>query len=249
MDFDTVAAVSNELKLLVSSMRGNVDTMNRYFSADKFSEAGVLDSLNGTQMDCDKLIRLFNDVIDLSSEKLDDVMMSYEFANFSLILKCVVENMSESFPRHKVHLLDKVVNPYIVCDVEKITRIFMSLIINAIKHAEGAAEMFIAVSDNKKGLNILFRDNGKGTSDYMTGKMPKSPVNSSDNFNLVDSGLGMVIVWKFVEFHGGTITLTEGDEWNTFDITLPYNHDKSTSPTRNIQRVKTLDQIIQLELA
>ena len=115
----------------------------------------------------------------------------------------------------------------IVFDPEKMKRVFINLIENSIEAMDGFDDKEIEInvdgsSEPKEGslYSIYFSDSGKGISkkDWQTVFSSKYTTKSDH------SGLGLSIVKKIVEDHGGRVTIIEGKRHKTtFFIELPQN--------------------------
>ncbi len=106
----------------------------------------------------------------------------------------------------------------ITADQDLLHRVLMNLIINAIQAIPEEGKIIIHVSEEKNGYNILINDTGIGISDENLNKIFNPFFTTKEK----GSGLGLPIVRKIIEGHGGTINIesTEG-EGTTVVLHLP----------------------------
>ena len=108
--------------------------------------------------------------------------------------------------------------PKLKVDYDKIMRVFINLIRNAIDAmpSEGTLEIKSAISNDN--VEIAFKDNGTGIAEEI---LPKifSPLFTTKAQGM---GFGLAICKRYIEAHQGkiTVTSTEG-EGATFMVTLP----------------------------
>ena len=116
--------------------------------------------------------------------------------------------------------------PLVDIDRTRVTQVVQNLVENAIHHSPTDAEISIAVDQAQDGetVTISVSNDGEG--------IPKEDIEHIfDQFYRVDTsrtratggaGLGLTIVKRLVEAHGGTVTVASGnDQGATFTVQLP----------------------------
>ncbi len=116
--------------------------------------------------------------------------------------------------------------PLVDIDRTRMTQVVQNLVENAIHHSPADAEICIAVDQAQDGetVTISVSNDGEG--------IPEEDIaHIFDQFYRVDTsrtratggaGLGLTIVKRLVEAHGGTVTVTSGnDQGATFTVQLP----------------------------
>lgn len=109
-------------------------------------------------------------------------------------------------------------------DREQFQRVFENIINNTMKHNEQGGRIFVALFEESQSVDIIIGDDGCGIPDemresifhpFVVGEKARTQNNGS--------GLGMSIVEKIVQLHGGTIQLLEKGAYNlstAYRITL-----------------------------
>lgn len=117
-------------------------------------------------------------------------------------------------------------------DGDKLSQVFLNLILNAIDILPPAGEIRIDIAAEPHGLEIRVSDNGPGIPDSVRGRI-FSPFYSAKEGG---TGLGLSISQKIVESHGGTLVLADGVAHGAcFLISLP-------SPDNSGTRLTTLPE-------
>ena len=114
----------------------------------------------------------------------------------------------------------------VFADASLLKRVFQNLISNAIRYTPNG-EIVVAATlagphgDAQGGVDCWVADNGAGISDDMLDSVFNK--GESDPDNAEGNGLGLAIVKRFVEAHGGTVSVASThSKGSTFRLTLPY---------------------------
>jgi CheY-like chemotaxis protein/anti-sigma regulatory factor (Ser/Thr protein kinase) len=171
------------------------------------------------------LLSLINDILDLS--KVEAGQMDLELGTFSLAeaLDNGLTMIRERAGNHGIGLsldMDPSLD-VIEADERKVKQIVFNLLSNAVKFTPdgGAVDVSARIVDG--GVQVAVHDSGIGIS-------PEDQAHVFDEFRQVGqserrqegTGLGLALVKRFVELHGGEITLeSELGVGSTFAFTLP----------------------------
>ena len=112
----------------------------------------------------------------------------------------------------------------IACDPEKIERIVLNLISNAVKFSNKCEEILIEIKNKEDFIEISVKDNGIGIEknhlDMIFDRYKQ--VDKSLSRNAEGAGLGLSIVKSIVELHGGSISVeSEYGKGSKFTVFLP----------------------------
>lgn len=113
-------------------------------------------------------------------------------------------------------------NNKIVCDPERLQQAFLNIILNAIQAMHEGGELTVFTqeldADGFLGVQIGFSDTGEGMSnDSMENVFEPFFTTKTDG-----TGLGLVVVRKIIELHGGEISIeSEKKKGSTILLTLP----------------------------
>jgi signal transduction histidine kinase len=107
--------------------------------------------------------------------------------------------------------------------------VFYNLLVNGCQAtASGSGEIDVRLREIPGGVEVTVRDNGEGIPERIRDKIFE-PFVSYGKEN--GTGLGLTIVQKILEDHGGTIALADTIQGNTtFRITIPLSQSAEDTP-------------------
>ena len=224
MQKEFVANVSHELKTPLTSIKSYTETLGSGMVEDKETERQFLSVI---ESEVNRMSDLVTDLLQLSA--LDMKRTKLDFRKYSVdeLVEKTLEKLDIA-AREKNHMLtSNVTYPgKAVFDYEKIQRVLINIVSNAIKYTEPGGK--INVSAEKKDGNIVFTitDNGMG--------IPSKDLSRIfDRFYRVDkarsrkmggTGLGLAIAREIISAHGGEIDIQSVENKGTeVTISIPLN--------------------------
>lgn len=152
------------------------------------------------------LLRLINDVLDISSIEAGTIKLSIETIN---IYKCITENIDLLQTLIDSKKLEVVNNLNDRGDIHRINQIIINILSNAIKYNKTHGSIIISGSEEEDHVIISIKDTGIGISpDYM-GRLfipfDRLDINSD---NVEGTGLGLALCKSLIEKMGGSINIT-----------------------------------------
>ena len=110
-------------------------------------------------------------------------------------------------------------------DMEKMERIILNLISNAVKFRKSKeGQIIISITHNDEFVNIRVNDNGIGISKDNIEKIFEKYVRLNDERSIIKegTGIGLSLVKSLVNLHCGEITVdSEIGKWTEFNIKIP----------------------------
>lgn len=218
--------LSHELKTPLNIIFSTTQLLSLYSNNENFNSNKIDNHLGIMKQNCYRLLRLVNNLIDMT--EIDSGYLKINLQNEDIVK--IVEDITLSTAEYvesnsRTIIFDTEIEEKIIAfDPEKIERIILNLISNAIKFTKPNDEILVNIYDKKKSICISVRDTGKG--------IPKEKQEIIfERFRQVDnllsrshegSGIGLSLVKSLVEMHEGSIyvnsTIGEGTE---FIIELP----------------------------
>lgn len=123
-------------------------------------------------------------------------------------------------------------------DDQKMGKILDNLISNAIKYSSNNCNIHIELKCGKKNWSLLVKDNGIGISKKDQRQLFKEFFrgNNAINSKIVGSGMGLLLVKKYVTMHAGKISCeSEENKGSAFQIIIPYKSIPNNSILTDIQ--------------
>ena len=205
------------------------------------------------------LLRLINDILDLSKIEAGKMELSLEELNIVDTIKSVLSTAVGLVKDKPVKLLTEIATtlPTVRADPMRIRQILLNLISNASKFTdEGSVTVSAEVQTSSTGfpeMIISVIDTGPGISIEDQGKLflAFSQVDSSPTRKTGGTGLGLSICQRLVDLHGGKIGVKSAvGKGSTFYFTLPIFQqpilDSIPGETRIILCVVSDPQIVNL---
>jgi CheY-like chemotaxis protein/anti-sigma regulatory factor (Ser/Thr protein kinase) len=172
------------------------------------------------------LLSLINDILDLS--KVEAGRMELELGTFSLpeALENGLTMIRERAGNHGI-ALSLEVDPEIAvveADERKVKQIVFNLLSNAVKFTPDGGSVDVTARIIDGGVTIAVRDTGIGIASDEQDQVFEEFRQAGQSMQRAEgTGLGLALVKRFVELHGGQITLeSEVGVGSTFTFSLPH---------------------------
>jgi Signal transduction histidine kinase len=207
-----LANMSHEIRTPINGILGMVQLT---LMADDL-QADYRDNLITAKNCADNLLRLINDILDISKLEAGKYKIKEENTD---IKSAIEETVAAHVPQatNKGIALDlsfgNNIPKMVRADGQRIQQVLNCLLSNAIKFtSDGGVRVKIAAIDDKEDmikLRIAVADTGIGISDANMGKLfiRFSQVDASDTRKYGGSGLGLVISKQIIELMNGTISV------------------------------------------
>ncbi|MEK4051601.1 MULTISPECIES: cell wall metabolism sensor histidine kinase WalK [Bacillus] len=224
-----VANVSHELRTPLTTMRSYLEALAEGAIGDKELAPRFL---SVTQNETERMIRLVNDLLQLSKFDSKDYQFNREWTNFIRFISLVIDRFEMTKEQHVEFIRNLPQREiYVEIDQDKITQVLDNIISNAMKYSpEGGHITFTVDLDEENGL-VLFsvKDEGIGIPKKDMDKIFERfyRVDKARTRKLGGTGLGLAIAKEMVQAHGGDIWADsiEG-KGTTVTFTLPYNEEQ-----------------------
>ena len=171
-----------------------------------------------------RMNRLVKNLLDLSALELTETCQAEHFS-FNELAREVMEDFQPLMQERDIHCLVQLDDPLnLVADQEKIKRMLINLVDNAIKYNRPGGEIRLRAERRDGTCIITLFNTGPGVPAEDRERVFEQfyRVEKSRATALGGSGLGLTIVRRIVELHGGTVTLqSKPGEWTQFDVVLP----------------------------
>ncbi len=196
---------------------------------DQSTRAQYVDIIQNSS---DNLLKLINDIIELSKIETADFQLIYQTFTIEQLfseLKPIVLNEQRKHNRTEIQIIydNKIGNKTIISDPRRIKQLLINLIVNALKFTEKGT-VTIETSLNKGGLlEFSVIDTGIGIKPEDLPKIFDRFVKFDHNgSNKEGSGIGLTLVQHIVELLKGEISVvSEENNGSTFRISIPVSSD------------------------
>ncbi len=223
-----ISTVSHELRTPLTSIKGALGLLMAGVSGDLPKR--MQEMLNIAHNNCDRLVRLINDILDIEKIAAGKMEFRMEALDLVEVLKQAVdanraygENLNVSMK------LDVCPDEALVLgDQDRLQQVLANLLSNAAKFSPTGGEVLIRCIQTGEGSSIGYRveviDHGSGIPDDFRDKLFKrfSQVDTSDIRQKGGTGLGLSICRAIIDYHKGEIDfISKVNEGATFYFELP----------------------------
>lgn len=204
------------------------------------------------KQNCYRLVRLINNLIDITKIDAGYFQVSLKNRNIVDIVEVITLSVAEYIENNGVNLIfdTDVEEKFIACDPDKIERIMLNLLSNALKFTEYGGNIWVNMYDKGDKILISVKDDGIGIPEEKQKSIFDRfiQVDKSLSRNREGSGIGLSIVKSLVKMHGGNIDIiSKWGKGSEFIIKLPNrrvqeNKKRSSSnsylESNKIERIK-----------
>ncbi|WP_417217102.1 ATP-binding protein [Alcanivorax sp.] len=210
-------AVSHELRTPVARLRFGLEMLADIESAELRRE-----KLNAMDLDIEQLDQLIDEI--LTYARLEQGTPNIEFQ--PVVIGELCEQLRDELETIRDETVITVINPYPTLEVEAeeryLHRVLQNLVTNALRYAK--ARIVMRVEENEDLVVIHVDDDGPGIPEHERERVfkPFARLDKSRHRASGGYGLGLSIVKRIVDWHGGEIRVEESPEGGArFTVSLP----------------------------
>jgi signal transduction histidine kinase len=218
---ELLATVSHDLKQPLMVIKGYVDIMQ---AKDLIADEGTIYAdrvLRAT----DNMRHLIDDLLDLAYIE-SGMKLNITPVDLGALVQEACAGLEKSVKENEITLAFDLPEDKVLAraDRHRAAQIASNLISNAVKYTLAGGNVMVRIAANEKFATISVQDDGLGISPgdlpYIFEKFYR--VRNEETAGIEGTGMGLAIVKRLVEEHGGEITVTsEEGEGSTFSFTLP----------------------------
>ncbi len=178
----------------------------------------------------ERLIGLISDLLDVEKIRSGKMMIDKEAVHLDECFQACIEALLPTAESRGVKLLVDETSLVVSGDANKIDRVVINLVGNAIKYSKSGDQVTVNAQADGDLVTVTISDEGAGIPEDQLDKVFERfhQVRSEDGST--GSGLGLTICRAFVELHGGKIWAERRESRGTkFCFTLPKLGDKTVA--------------------
>lgn len=218
---DMLVYLAHDLKTPLTSVIGYLTLLNDETDISEENRAKYTAvALDRSQ----RLEELINEFFDITRFSLTTLTLEAQRIDLSLMLNQTISEFSPTFAEHSLSAnVDIQPNVDLLCDPDKLERVFDNLLRNAVSYSYPETEITFSMTANDSSVIIICRNHGR--------TIPKEKLDRIfEQFFRIDSarqsktggaGLGLAIAKEIVNLHGGTISAKSENETVEFSVSLP----------------------------
>jgi len=217
---------AHDLRTPLNGVIGFVDLMVQDMDNNLFNEDDWKEDLRALLCSTKEVIKLINDLLDISAIESGKVNMEMHRQNILPIIRECEKFFKRMARRKNIQLVVDINQhlPEIVIDKIRILEVMNNLLGNAVKYTFPGGK--VRVYGEKKGNDVIIhvQDTGQGLSEKDLQNVFRSftKLSARPTGGESSTGLGLAIVKKIVEMHNGRIwVVSEKGKGATFSFSIP----------------------------
>ncbi|MBI3650510.1 MAG: response regulator [Acidobacteria bacterium] len=252
-----LATLSHELRTPMNSILGWIKLLNGGTLNTETAERALETIERNAKMQA----QLIEDILDVSRIIAGKLQLQLQLVSFDAVVKAAVETMRPALEAKniKFHLELERGLPTTLGDSTRLQQVVWNLLSNAVKFTPTKGEITISLRRAEATMQLQVQDNGQGISSaflpYIFDRFRQA--DGSTTRKQGGLGLGLSIVRRVVELHGGTVRADSAGEGKgaTFTLDLPINTTRlfngNTEPAltnSNFHKAKHLPSLAQVQV-
>jgi signal transduction histidine kinase len=220
-----ISVASHELKTPLTSLKLQTQHNQRMINKSDpavYQPARVVKFVEATDNQVSRLVRLVDDMFDVSRMNSGKFSLEKSEINLSALVKEVIDRTLPQFAAAKCKItIDLDPSLVGVWDSYRIEQVINNLLSNAIRYASGKP-IHVRTFRDQNLCQLTVGDEGMGITSADQGKIFNRFERGVTASNITGLGLGLYICREIVEAHGGTISVSsEVGKGSCFKVALP----------------------------
>lgn len=217
-----ISMVSHELRTPLTSIRASMQLL---IAEDMTGNEDADQLVRVALSNADRLIRIVNDILDISKIEAGEMMVVLKRTP----LRPILDDSARSVDGFARHAGVTVVWPPgdlgdVLADPDRSVQVLVNLLSNAVKHAPAGSQVEVSAEREGAMMAVAVRDHGPGIPAHQVDVIfePFTQLDGSDTRRIPGTGLGLAIARALAEKQGGAIRVASREgEGATFTLTIP----------------------------
>ncbi|MGM1059154.1 GAF domain-containing sensor histidine kinase [Saccharothrix sp. Mg75] len=212
---DFTALVSHELRTPLTSVHGSLELLASGRFGELPPQAGRL--LTIAVDNTDRLVRLANDVLDLSRVQSGRLRLRPDDVELGEVVRQAVHAVEGTAERGGVRLEAECARVGVRGDADRLVQVVTNLLANAVKVSPPGGVVRVRCESGGAHALVHVSDRGGGVPADQVERIFEPFVQLGPG----GAGLGLTITRGIVDAHGGTVSVRSGTGGSTFTVSLP----------------------------
>ena len=215
-----VSMASHEFRTPLATILSSSELLEHY--RHKWTEEKNLTHLHRIQTATLHMTELLNDVLLIGTAEAGKLEFNPVTVNLIEFCQELLEEIQVSTPTHKIHFSTDCRSFEILSDQKLLRQIFYNLLSNAIKYSPLQTDIDVVITCCDQSISVSIKDQGIGIPAEDLSKVFTAFDRASNVGTISGTGLGLPIVKKSVELHGGEILLSSQlNQGSKFTVIFP----------------------------
>lgn len=216
---DFVANVSHEVRTPLTALKGYVQMLRSF---DFASEPKAQDCLKRIENNTERVMKLFQDVLNLSMIESKQ-QIHKELIGTQELTETILDNVRQNYPNKSFEVNAEYGIEEVFAEPMLFEQVITNLIDNAFKYTPDKGKVLIQWSMKERNAIFQIKDSGVGmASEHLPRLFERFYRVDPSRSEMRGTGLGLAIVKHIVQKHKGKITVTSHlGEGTTFTVSIP----------------------------
>ncbi|AXS39852.1 PAS domain S-box protein [Breoghania sp. L-A4] len=230
-----VSTVSHELRTPVTSIKGSLGILQSGAFGPLPEKAAKMLTLAANN--CDRLILLINDILDMAKIESGTVGFKMKPVNLNAFLDEAIASCQHYGEDRDIRIkrTGAALSALLLADKGRLVQVMANLMSNAVKFSPDGGTVRVSTKRLDGAIRISVSDDGPGIPPAFHSQLFEKFTQSdaSDGRSRGGTGLGLSIAKAIVDMHGGSIHfVTQEGKGTTFNVDLTETKDHIQSPKK-----------------
>ncbi|MDI6530807.1 sensor histidine kinase [Bacillus mycoides] len=210
MKNEFIASISHEIRTPLTGIKGWSETLK---TVDHLTDEEIKQGMGIISGETDRLIYLVEELLDFSRLQSNHFNLYKQKVQLYDILEETIWQLTPKSEEKQIHLVANLERVELVGDRNRLKQVFLNIIHNAIKYSNEKSTVYIEATKSEGQAVIKVTDQGIGIAKEHLPFIEQSFYQI--NNHIEGAGIGLAIVKKMVELHGGTLSITSRESVGT----------------------------------
>lgn len=214
---DFINNFSHEFKTPIVSIAGFAKLLKH----GNLTESQKADYINIIEEESLRLAAMATNVLNLTKIENQTILTEASEFNISEQIRNCVLLLENKWSKKNIEL-DLAFDEYSVyANEELLKEVWINLLDNAIKYSDKDGTVRIHITEIESRLLVSISDTGEEIPEEARELIFRKFFQVDESHSSIGNGIGLAIVKKIVELHGGDITVSSGNRKTVFTVSLP----------------------------
>ncbi|EJR55992.1 hypothetical protein IIM_01084 [Bacillus cereus VD107] len=202
MKNEFIASISHEIRTPLTGIKGWSETLK---TVEYLTEEEIKQGMGIISGETDRLIHLVEELLDFSRLQSNHFNLYKQKVQLYDILEETIWQLTPNAEKKKIQFIHTLERIELMGDRNRLKQIFLNIIHNAIKYSYENSTVHIEVTKSEGQAVIKVTDQGIGIAEEHLPFIEQSFYQI--NNHVAGAGIGLAIVKKMVDLHGGTLSI------------------------------------------
>lgn len=198
---DFVSNVSHEFKTPIASIQGFANLLQE----DNLSDENRKEYAKIIFEESSRLSHLTSNMLKLSKLENQEIIRKYNRFYLDEQIRKSILLLEPEWEKKKINWDINLDRAMIYGDEELLQQVWINLISNAIKFSNQEGKIIVNLKHIEDGIRVSIKDFGKGMSNETIDRIFEKFYQGEESHDIEGSGLGLSIVKRIIDLHGGDI--------------------------------------------